>query len=151
MGGQNIFHVGEDNSNLAAILDVLTKKQTVTIMAQKYIPDIAESGDKRILLIAGKPVPYALARIPAPNKFRGNLAHGASSKVVALTEKELLICEKLSASLLEQGLYFVGIDVIGRFLTEINITSPTCIKEIEKETGIDIARQYIKYLATIAG
>ena len=115
-------------------------------MAQQYIPEIAETGDKRILLINGEPVPYSLARIPAKGELRGNLAAGATGKVVAITDRDRWICEQLAPVLKAKGLYFVGIDVIGDYLTEINVTSPTCAREIMAETGLDITGDYMRCL-----
>lgn len=149
MGGNSVFQVNKEGHNLSVILEVLTKGQTVSIMAQQYIPAIKHSGDKRILLINGEPVPYALARIPAKGELRGNLAAGARGEVVALTDRDHWICQQLSPTLKEMGLYFVGIDVIGDYLTEINVTSPTCIREIEAETNLDIAGDYLRMLAQI--
>lgn len=147
MGGKNVFHVGPDGHNLSVILDILTQGGSVTIMAQIYIPEISTLGDKRILLLNGEPVPFALARIPAPGELRGNLAAGALGKVVAITQRDRTICEALAPTLKAKGLYFVGIDVIGDYLTEINVTSPTCLVEIAQETGLDIARDYLSLLA----
>ncbi|MFY7697758.1 MAG: glutathione synthase [Legionella sp.] len=149
MGGRSIFQVGEDGINLTVILETLTQHGCTTIMAQRYIPDITHVGDKRILIINGEPAPYALARIPAVGELRGNLAAGGLGKVVQLTERDYWICEQLSPVLREKGLYFVGIDVIGDFLTEINVTSPTCIREIQRETGLDIAGDYLRCLASL--
>ncbi|KTD20574.1 glutathione synthetase [Legionella lansingensis] len=149
MGGASVFHVDEKGANLSVILEVLTKSQTVSIMAQHYIPEIKTSGDKRILLINGDPVPYALARIPAKGELRGNLAAGARGEVVALTDRDRWICEQIQPTLREKGLYFVGIDVIGDYLTEINVTSPTCLQEITKETGLDVAGDYLRCLANL--
>lgn len=143
MGGNSVFYVDKEGKNLSVILEVLTKGQTKSIMAQRYIPDITVSGDKRILLINGEPVPFALARIPAKGDLRGNLAAGAKGEVVAITERDKWICEQIAPVLRERGLYFVGIDVIGDYLTEINVTSPTCIQEISAETGLDIAGEYM--------
>lgn len=148
MGGKAVFHVEEDGRNLSVVLEVLTKNQTVTIMAQRYIPDISTTGDKRILLINGEPQPYALARIPERGELRGNLAAGAQGKVVSITERDRWIAKQLAPTLQSRGLYFVGIDVIGEYLTEINVTSPTCIREIEVDTNIDIASQYLQFLAS---
>jgi glutathione synthase len=147
MGGNSIFLVDEKALNLSVILEVLTKGESVNIMAQQYIPEIATTGDKRILLINGKPVPYALARIPAKGEIRGNLAAGARGEIVALTERDRWLCQQISPTLQEKGLYFVGIDVIGDYLTEINVTSPTCICEIAAPTGLDIAGEYMRCLA----
>lgn len=146
MGGQGIFHVVDDGRNLSVILDQLTKQQTVTIMAQQYIPEILTHGDKRILLVDGNPIPYALARMPAPGEFRGNLAAGATGKVVPINDRDRWICDQIAPTLKAKGLYFVGIDVIGDYLTEINVTSPTCIREISAETGLDIAGDYMQVL-----
>ena len=146
MGGNSVFHVDEQGKNLSVILEVLTRGQTVSIMAQRYIPEIATLGDKRILLINGDPVPFALARIPAQGELRGNLAAGAMGKVVPITERDKWICEQIGPTLKAKGLYFVGIDVIGDYLTEINVTSPTCLREISSETGLDISGEYLKCL-----
>lgn len=145
-GGSSVFHVNEKAMNLSVILEVLTKGQTVSIMAQHYIPDIVHAGDKRILLINGEPVSYALARIPAKGELRGNLAAGAKGEVVPITARDRWICEQIAPVLREKGLYFVGIDVIGDYLTEINVTSPTCLQEIANETGLDIAGDYLRCL-----
>lgn len=118
-------------------------------MAQQYIPEITTSGDKRILLINGEPVPYALARIPAKGELRGNLAAGARGEVVPLTDRDRWICQQIAPTLRMMGLYFVGIDVIGNYLTEINVTSPTCIREIADETNLDIAGDYLRCLADL--
>jgi glutathione synthase len=149
MGGSSVFHVDESGRNLSVILEVLTKNQTVTIMAQRYIPEIVSKGDKRILLLNGEPVPYALARIPQKGELRGNLAAGARGEVVAITERDQWICQQIAPTLKAKGLYFVGIDVIGEYLTEINVTSPTCAREIMKETGIDITGDYLRCLAAM--
>ncbi len=146
MGGNSVFHVDHQGINLSVILEVLTKGQTVNIMAQCYIPEIVTRGDKRILLIHGEPVPYALARIPAPGELRGNLAAGARGEVVAITARDRWICEQIAPTLKAKGLYFVGIDVIGDYLTEINVTSPTCLREIAAETGLDIAGDFLRTL-----
>lgn len=147
MGGSSVFHVDEEGRNLSVILEVLTKGQSLTIMAQQYIPQIATLGDKRILLINGEPIPYALARIPAKGELRGNLAAGATGTVVAITDRDRWICEQIAPVLKTKGLYFVGIDVIGDYLTEINVTSPTCAREISAETGLDITGDYLRCLA----
>ncbi|MCW8410235.1 glutathione synthase [Legionella sp. PATHC035] len=149
MGGNSVFHVEEQGKNLAVILEVLTKNQTQTIIAQRYIPEIKNLGDKRILLINGEPVPYALARIPAEGDLRGNLAAGARGEVVPITPRDRWICEQIGPTLRGKGLYFVGIDVIGDYLTEINVTSPTCLREIEAETKLDIAGDFLRCLEKI--
>ncbi|KTC89910.1 glutathione synthase [Fluoribacter dumoffii] len=149
MGGNSVFHVEEHGENLAVILEVLTKNQTQTIIAQRYIPEIKKTGDKRIILINGEPVPYALARIPAEGDLRGNLAAGARGEVVPITERDRWICQQIKPTLIAKGLYFVGIDVIGDYLTEINVTSPTCLREIEAATKLDIAGDYLRCLEKI--
>lgn len=149
MGGSSVFHVAEQGRNLSVILEVLTKGQSVNIMAQRYIPDIVETGDKRILIVNGKPVPFALARIPAKGELRGNLAAGARGEVVAITERDRWLCEQIAPTLQAKGLYFVGIDVIGDYLTEINVTSPTCLREISDETGLDIAGDFLRGLENL--
>lgn len=142
MGGEAVFHVDNRGENLHVILETLTVRGTRTIMAQRYLPEIKTAGDKRILMVHGEPVPFALARIPAKDDFRGNLAAGATGKVVPLTSRDQAICQAVSSFLKEKGLHFVGLDVIGDYLTEINVTSPTCLREIEAETGISIAKKY---------
>lgn len=149
MGGRSVFHVNEDAENLSVILEVLTQGETVSIMAQRYIPAISTMGDKRILLINGEPVPFALARIPAVGELRGNLAAGARGEVVPLTQRDQWLCAEIAPLLKAKGLYFVGIDVIGDYLTEINVTSPTCLREIEAESGLDIAGDYLRCLQRI--
>lgn len=149
MGGRAVFHVGKDARNLSVILEVLTHGERVSIMAQAYIPEISTLGDKRILLINGEPVPFGLARIPSPGELRGNLAAGAKGKVVEITDRDRWICKEIAPTLKAKGLYFVGIDVIGDYLTEINVTSPTCLREISSETGLDIAGDYLRCLASL--
>lgn len=149
MGGKSVFLVDESGANLSVVLETLTDSQRKFIMAQAYIPEITQLGDKRILMVHGKPVPFALARIPAPGENRGNLAAGATGKVVPLTARDQWICDQVGPSLINKGLYFVGLDVIGDYLTEINVTSPTCLREIEKETGLAIASDYIQGLIDI--
>ncbi|GAA3926983.1 glutathione synthase [Litoribacillus peritrichatus] len=138
MGGASIFRVKENDTNLSVIVETLTNHQQEQIMAQKYLPEIVD-GDKRILMINGEPIPYCLARIPAQGESRGNLAAGGSGEVRPLTERDKWICSQVSEELKKRKLYFVGLDVIGDYLTEINVTSPTCLREISNETGIDIA------------
>lgn len=149
MGGKAVFHVAETGENMSVILEVLTSSGHISVMGQVYIPEIRTTGDKRILLIDGKPIPYALARIPAKGELRGNLAAGATGQVVKLTKRDYWICEQLEKDFKQKGIYFAGIDVIGDYLTEINITSPTCIKEIEKETKMDISGQLMDCLENI--
>jgi glutathione synthase len=140
MGGTSIFVAAEGDPNLSVIIETLTEDGGRFAIAQRFIPEITE-GDKRILLVAGEVVPHALARIPAPGESRGNLAAGGRGVVVPLSERDRWICDQVAGPLLDRGLLFVGIDVIGDFLTEINVTSPTCIREIDAETGSNIAGQ----------
>jgi glutathione synthase len=127
---------GDPNTNV--IIETLTRHGTQFIMVQRFIPEIVQ-GDKRILMIHGEPVPYALARLPAPGETRGNLAAGGSSRGVALTPRDRWICREIADTLRARGLLFVGLDVIGDYLTEINVTSPTCIRELDALYGLNIA------------
>jgi len=138
MGGAMIFQIRDGDTNRNVILEAITKNGTETIMAQRFLPEYKQ-GDKRILLINGKPYPHGLARIPAEGEGRGNLAAGASYKGVDLTEKEHQICSVVGPKLKEMGLMFVGLDVIGGYLTEINVTSPTCIRELDTIYSANIA------------
>lgn len=138
MGGASIFRVRPDDPNLSVIIEVLTQQGRRFCMAQRFIPEIS-AGDKRILMVAGEPVPYCLARIPAPGETRGNLAAGASAEARPLTERDRWIAAQVGPELLERGILFAGLDVIGDFLTEVNVTSPTCIREIDAAYGTDIA------------
>ncbi|MDG0991850.1 MAG: glutathione synthase [Luminiphilus sp.] len=138
MGGSSIFRVREGDPNLSVILETLTQNGQQTIMGQVYLPDIS-NGDKRILMINGEPIPYALARVPLAGESRGNLAAGGSGRVQALTDRDRWIAEQVGPDLRNRGLLFVGLDVIGEHLTEINVTSPTCLREIEAEASPDIA------------
>jgi len=137
MGGSSIFRARPQEHNLSVILETLTEHGSQPIMAQKYLPEIL-SGDKRILLIDGEPVPFCLARVPAEGETRGNLAAGGRGLVQELTARDRWIVEQVADDLRERGLIFVGLDVIGDYLTEINVTSPTCIREIDREAGTDI-------------
>ena len=138
MGGASIFRVQPNDANLSVIIETLTLGGTRQIMAQKYLPEIVD-GDKRILLIDGEPVDYALARIPASGELRGNLAAGGKGVAQPLSDRDRWICEQVSPALKERGLLFVGLDVIGDYLTEINVTSPTCVREIDAAQNTDIA------------
>lgn len=140
MGGASIFRVREGDANLSVIIETLTLGGQRPIMAQKFIPEISE-GDKRILVIDGEPVPSCLARIPARGETRGNLAAGGQGVTRELSDRDRWICEQVSENLRARGLLFVGLDVIGDYLTEINVTSPTCIREIDRAEGLDIAGQ----------
>ena len=145
MGGNGIHHITELNEKTKTILQSATKNNSEYVMAQKFLPEISD-GDKRILLIGGKPVPYALSRIPKNSNSKGNLAQGATGKGVELNARDKWICEQVGSKLNDMGLIFVGIDIIGDYLTEINVTSPTCIRELEKIFDIDIAKQLINFL-----
>jgi glutathione synthase len=138
MGGASVFRVSESDLNLNVIIETLTVLGTQTIMAQRYIPEIA-AGDKRVLLIAGEPVPYALARIPKAGETRGNLAAGGTGVARPLTARDREIAQALGSVLHAQGLLLVGLDVIGDYLTEVNVTSPTCFQEITQQTGFNVA------------
>lgn len=138
MGGSQIFRVRADDPNRNVILETLTQEGQRTIMAQRYLPQIAE-GDKRVLIIGGEVVPYSLARIPRAGETRGNLAAGGRGVAMALTEREREIAEYLAPILWERGLLVVGLDVIGGHLTEINVTSPTCFVEIAEQSGFSVA------------
>ena len=138
MGGQSIFRISPQDSNKNSILEQITQGGSRTVMAQRFIPEISQ-GDKRILLVNGEPVPYALARIPKNGEFRGNLAAGGSGQGVPLSDKDRWICGEIKTSLLENGILFAGIDIIGSYLTEINITSPTCIRELDAQYNLNIS------------
>jgi glutathione synthase len=140
MGGASIFRVRMEDPNTSVIFETLTEHGSRYAMAQRFIPEI-RAGDKRILLIDGEPVPFALARVPAEGETRGNLAAGGKGVGVALTERDYWICEQVAPRLREMGLLFVGLDVIGDYLTEVNITSPTCIRELDDLYDLDIAGQ----------
>jgi len=138
MGGASIFRVKADDPNTSVIIETLTEHGKKSIMAQQFIPEITE-GDKRILMINGEPVSYALARIPAKGETRGNLAAGGRAQGQALSDHDRWICQQVGPTLREKGLLFVGLDVIGNYLTEINVTSPTCIRELDAQFDLDIA------------
>jgi glutathione synthase len=138
MGGASIFRIQQNDPNASVILETITEQQNRMVMAQRFIPEIS-AGDKRILLVDGQPIPYALARIPAKGETRGNLAAGGAAEGVELTERDYWICEQVAPVMQEKGLLFVGLDVIGDYLTEINITSPTCIRELDRLYDMDIA------------
>ena len=145
MGGDSIFRVGASDPNRNVIVETLSRDGGKSVMAQRYIPEIRE-GDKRILLIAGKPVPHCLARIPRPGETRGNLAAGGTGVAKPLSKRDLEIAGALGPGLAEQGLLLVGLDVIGDFLTEINVTSPTCFQEITQQTGFSVAGMFVDAL-----
>lgn len=145
MGGSSIFRVRHGDPNLSVIIETLTQLGKRTIMAQRYLPAIS-NGDKRVLLIGGKPVPYCLARIPKAGETRGNLAAGGTGEARELTPRDREIAETLAPKLYEQGLLLVGLDVIGDNLTEINVTSPTCFQEIMNQTGCNVAGLFMDAL-----
>jgi len=138
MGGRSIFRVKENDANLGVIIETLTNYGEHQAMAQKFVPEISD-GDKRILMIDGEPVPYALARIPSQGENRGNLAAGGRGEGRELTDRDREICARVAPVIKQKGLMFVGLDVIGDYLTEINVTSPTCIRELDAQYGIDIS------------
>ncbi len=140
MGGRSIFQARADDPNLNVILETLTDNGRQLAMAQRYLPEIVD-GDKRILLIDGEPVPYCLARIPQGNEFRGNLAAGGRGEGRPLSDRDRWIAAQVGPELRRRGMLFVGLDVIGDWLTEVNVTSPTCIRELDKQFGLNIAGQ----------
>ncbi|MCI0509967.1 glutathione synthase [Chromohalobacter marismortui] len=137
MGGNGIFHITPEGRNLGSVIEQLTERGTRQIMAQRYLPEI-QAGDTRILLIDGEPVPYGLARIPSAGETRGNLAAGGRGEARELTERDHWLIEQVKPAILDKGLIFVGLDVIGDYITEINVTSPTCVREIDAQRGTDI-------------
>ncbi|TWI63724.1 glutathione synthase [Pseudoduganella lurida] len=145
MGGTGIFRVKADALNLGAIIETLSLNGKQTIMAQKYIPEIVK-GDKRILVIDGKPVPFSLARIPQGTEVRGNLAAGGVGVAQPLTARDREIAEAIGPVLAARGLLLVGLDVIGDYLTEVNVTSPTCFQEITQQAGFDVAAMFVDAL-----
>ncbi len=142
MGGAGIFRVGADGLNLGSIIETLTHNGMRTIMVQRYIPEISQ-GDRRVLLIGGEVVPYCLARIPQAGEVRGNLAAGGLGVAMPISPREREIGEALAPILQKRGLLLVGLDVIGNYLTEINVTSPTCFQEITQQTGFNVAKMFI--------
>ena len=140
MGGTSIFRAKEDDPNVNVILETLTDYGQQTIMAQRYLPEIVD-GDKRILMINGEPIPYCLARVPLAGETRGNLAAGGEGRPQPLTDRDRWIAEQVGPALKKHGILFAGLDVIGDYLTEINVTSPTCIREIDAGFDLDIAGQ----------
>ena len=138
MGGASIYRVNPEDPNLSVILETVSEHESRMVMAQQFIPEITD-GDKRVLLIDSEAVPYALARVPAPGETRGNLAAGGSGIGMELSERDRWICQQVGPVLKQQGILFAGIDIIGDYLTEINITSPTCIRELDQIYSLDIA------------
>ena len=145
MGGHSVFRVTDRDPNRNVIIEMLTADGATSIMAQRYIPEIRD-GDKRILLIAGRPVPHCLARIPKAGETRGNLAAGGTGVARPLSERDLEIATALGSRLAARGLLLVGLDVIGNWLTEINVTSPTCFQEITQQTGFNVAGMFLDAL-----
>ena len=145
MGGDGVFRIGEDGLNLGAAIETLTASGRRAVMAQRYIPDIVE-GDKRVLLINGQVVPFALARIPRKGEVRGNLAAGGTGRAQLLSERDRQIAETLAPVLADRGLFLVGLDIIGNWLTEVNVTSPTCFREIAQQTGFNVAGLFMDEL-----
>lgn len=145
MGGMGIFRVGADGMNLGSIIETLNQQGTTSVMVQKFLPEIAQ-GDKRILIIGGKPVPFCLARIPQGSEVRGNLAAGGKGVAQPLSDSDRVIAEKLGPVLIQRGLLLVGLDVIGDKVTEINVTSPTCFQEIQQQTGCDVPALFLDAL-----
>ena len=150
MGGTAIFRVRPDDPNLSVILEMLTRHGMRTIMAQRFIPEISE-GDKRILMIRGEPVPYCLARVPLVGETRGNLAAGGAGRPQPLSERDRWIAAEVGPALRERGILFAGLDIIGDYLTEINVTSPTCIREIDAGYDLDIGGQLMDCIAEEVG
>ena len=145
MGGMGIFRVGPDGLNLGSITETLNRDGAQTVMVQRYLPEIVK-GDKRILVVGGVPVPFALARIPQGTEIRGNLAAGGKGVAQPLTSRDREIAEAVGPVLAARGLLLVGLDVIGDCMTEINVTSPTCFREIADQTGFDVAAMFIDAL-----
>jgi glutathione synthase len=145
MGGENIFRCRADDPNRNVIVEVMAQGGSRMVMAQRYIPEIA-AGDNRVLLIDGKPVPFALARIPKPGESRGNLAAGARGVAQPLSARQRAIASALGPALAKRGLLLVGLDIIGDWLTEVNVTSPTCFREIQDQSGYDVAGSFVSAL-----
>jgi len=146
MGGSGVFRVDPGDPNLSVMVELLTQRGRRLCMAQRFIPEIRD-GDKRVLMIDGNPVPYCLARIPAPGETRGNLAAGAAAVGQPLSERDRWIAAQVGPVLRERGILFAGLDVIGDYLTEINVTSPTCIRELDAQFGLDIAGDLLDAIA----
>jgi len=145
MGGMGIFRVAADGLNLGSIIETLNRHGTTTIMVQRFVPEIAQ-GDKRVLVIGGKPVPYCLARIPQGSEIRGNLAAGGKGVAQPLSARDREIADTLGPVLARRGLLLVGLDIIGDWLTEINVTSPTCFQEIAQQAGCDVPALFVDAL-----
>lgn len=141
MGGGSIFRLTSKDNNINVAIEVLTNNGQFHIMAQRFLPEISK-GDKRIFLINGEPIPYALARLPAPGEIRGNLAAGGTGKGVELNDRDYWLCEQVGETLKRKGLFFVGLDVIGAYITEINVTSPTCVRELQEFYDINVPARF---------
>jgi glutathione synthase len=150
MGGTGVFRLAPNEANRNAILETLTHDGTRTIMAQRYIPEITQ-GDKRILIIGGQAVPYCLARIPLAGETRGNLAAGGRGVAQPLSDRDAYIARQVGPKLAQRGLLLVGLDVIGDYVTEVNVTSPTCFVEITEQTGFDVGARFVEALETAVG
>jgi glutathione synthase len=150
MGGMGVFRVGPDGMNLGSIIETLGHNGARSLMVQQYIPAIRE-GDKRVLLIGGSAVPFALARVPQAGEVRGNLAAGGSGRAQPLSERDTQIAQALAPVLWQRGLLLVGLDVIGDYLTEVNVTSPTCFREITAQTGFNVAGMFVDALEHAVG
>ncbi|WP_077728266.1 glutathione synthase [Methylocaldum sp. 14B] len=148
MGGASIFRIAEKDPNLSVILETMTRHNSRFVMAQRYLPEIVD-GDKRILVVNGEPVPYALARIPALGESRGNLAAGGRAEGRELTPRDRWIAEQVGPTLRERGLVFVGLDVIGNYLTEVNVTSPTCVQELDALFGLNISALLMNHIESV--
>ncbi len=146
MGGESVFRLRRGEPNVNVTIETLTAHESRYAMAQRFLPEIAQ-GDKRILLVDGEPIPYALARVPAEGESRGNLAAGGTGTGVPLSERDRWICAQVGPTLRDKGLLFVGLDVIGDYLTEINVTSPTCIRELDRQYGLHIADKLMDAIA----
>jgi len=145
MGGMGIYRVKDDALNLGSIIETLNRDGAQTLMVQKFVPEITQ-GDKRVLVIGGRPVPFCLARIPQGTEVRGNLAAGGKGVAQPLSSRDYEIAEALGPTLAARGLLLVGLDIIGDYMTEINVTSPTCFQEIHDQTGFDVAAMFIEAL-----
>jgi len=146
MGGSGIFHIGPEGRNLGSVIELLTERGQRQAMAQRYLPEIKD-GDTRILLVEGEPVPYGLARVPSAGETRGNLAAGGRGVSRELTDRDYWLVEHVKPMIRDKGLMFVGLDVIGDYVTEINVTSPTCVREIDDQRGTDIAGSLMDAIA----
>src|SRR3954470_21845336 len=145
MGGENIFRVRLDDPNRNVIVEIMAQRGSRMVMAQRFIPEI-KAGDHRVLLIDGTPVPHCLARIPKAGESRGNLAAGARAVVQPLSARQLEIANALGPTLAKRGLLLVGLDIIGDWMTEVNVTSPTCFREIQDQTGFDVSGMFVTAL-----